>query len=202
MKLFWCPRTRASRAVWLLEEAGVAYERVLIDLRDAEAKKDAAFQAASPMGKVPALEDGEVRMADSAAIALYIADRYPAAGLAPAIDDPQRGRYLYWMTYAPGVIEPAMAEKFAGWETNRAQRGWGDFEIMIEVWEQELGDRPWLLGERFSAADIMVGSSAVFMRMFGILPDSRVLNEYADRCLARPAYQRALALEDELPASD
>ncbi|MDH3588579.1 MAG: glutathione S-transferase family protein, partial [Gammaproteobacteria bacterium] len=193
--LLWCHRTRASRAVWLLEEAGVPYDRVYIDVRDAAAKEDPAFRAASPMGKVPALEDGEVRMADSAAIALYIADRYPAAGLAPAIDDPERGRYLYWMTYTPGVIEPAMTEKFGGWEANRGQHGWGDFDAMIETWEKALVPGPWLLGDRFSAADIMVGSSAVFLRMFEILPDSPVLNDYADRCLARPAYQRAMSLE-------
>ncbi|NNM20938.1 MAG: glutathione S-transferase family protein [Gammaproteobacteria bacterium] len=200
MKLFWCPQTRASRAVWLLEEAGVEYERVLIDVRKKDAKNDPAFLAASPMRKVPALEDGAVRVADSAAICLYIADRYPQQALAPPVDSPLRGRYLFWMTYAPGVIEPAMAEKFAGWETARGQRGWGDFELMIETWERELGDAPWLLGEQFSAADIMVGSSAVFMRMFGIMPDSPRLNDYADRCLARPAYQRALALDEPSPA--
>jgi len=76
-----------------------------------------------------------VYVADSAAIALYLADRYPAAGLAPAIDDPSRGQYLYWMTYTPGVIEPAMMEKFTGQEVSRASSGWGNWDTMIEVLE-------------------------------------------------------------------
>ena len=103
IKLYWCPKTRASRSLWLLGELGVEFERVHIDLRDPESRADSGFRAASPMGKVPAIADGEVRLADSAAIALYLADRYPRAGLAPAIDHPDRGRYLYWSTYTPGA---------------------------------------------------------------------------------------------------
>jgi glutathione S-transferase len=136
---------------------------------------------------------GVVRMADSAAIGLYLADRYPAAGLAPAIDDPRRGAYLYWMTYTPGVIEPAMSEKFNNWKVSRATSGWGDFGTMIEVLEKGLAEGPWLLGGQFTAADVLVGSSVYFMKLFGILPESRALADYADRCLARPAYQKALA---------
>ncbi len=197
MKLYWSPRTRASRAVWMLEEAGVPYERVTIDIRDEAAKADPDFRAASPMGKVPALEDGEVRMADSAAICMYLADRYPDAGLAPAIDDPARGRYLYWMVFTPGVIEPAMAEKVGGIEPNPGRNGWGSFAAMIATLEDGLRAGTWLLGEQFSAADVMVGSSAAFMQMFGLLPESDSIAGYVDRCLARPAYQRALALEPQ-----
>ena len=196
MKLFWCPKTRASRAVWLLEEAGVDYAIERVDLRDETAKDPAGFSAASPMGKVPALEDGQVRMAESSAIALYVADRYAAGRLAPVIDSPDRGRFLYWMFFTPAVVEPAMAEKFGNWKTNRGQNGWGDFDSMIETWEHGLGEKPWLLGDQFSVADVMVGSSAVFLRMFGALPESPILHAYADRCLARPAYQKALALDD------
>jgi glutathione S-transferase len=196
MKLFWCPRTRASRAVWLLEELGLPYERVTIDVRDPEARAEPSFRAASPMGKVPALEDGDVRLADSAAIALYVADRYGGGVLAPAVDEPDRGRFLFWMFYAPGVMEPAMAEKMGGWPTSRGSHGWGDFDSMIEALEAGLEPGPWLLGERFTAADILVGSTAVFMRMFGLLPDSACINAYADRCLERPAYQKALAMDE------
>lgn len=200
--LFWCPRTRASRILWLLEEMQEPFEVHTVDIRDPAARGDAGFRACSPMGKVPAIRDtrpdGEVRVADSAAIALYLADRYPAAGLAPSIDDPRRGAYLYWMTYTPGVIEPAMAEKFNGWQVGRATSGWGDFEQMVEVLEKGLQPGPWLLGEQFTAADVLVGSSAYFMKLFGILPDRPPIEAYADRCLARPAYQRALARDAEL----
>ena len=147
MKLFWCPKTRASRAVWMLEEAGLAYERVLVDLRDRTAERDPDFLAASPMGKVPALVDGEVRMADSAAICLYVADRYAPGRLAPALDHDDRGRFLYWMIFAPGVIEPAMAEKGGGWTPDPGRHGWGSFDRMIKTLERGLENGPWLLGE-------------------------------------------------------
>ncbi len=195
MKLYWSPQTRATRATWMLEEAGVEYEIEEIDIRAAERRDSAAFRAASPMGKVPALEDGDVRMSETAAICIYVADKYAAGRLAPTLDDPLRGKYLYWMLYTPAVIEPAIAEKHSGTEPNRFRSGWGDFDVMIETLEAGLDDRHWILGEQFTAADVMLGSSVVFMRMFGMLPDSALLSAYADRCLERPAYIRARAIE-------
>lgn len=200
--LFWCPQTRASRILWLLEEMNEPFDVRMIDIRDPAARNDPDFMAASPMAKVPAIMDttpnGVVKMADSASIALYLADRYPAAGLAPAIDDPSRGSYLYWMTFTPGVIEPAMMEKFTGQEVARASSGWGNFETMIEVLEAGVKKGPWLMGEQFSAADVLVGSSVHFMEMFGILPDNPELLAYRERCLERPACMKALARDAEL----
>ena len=195
MKLFWCARTRASRAVWMLEELGVDYEREVVDLRDPGAGEDPHFLQASPLGKVPALDDDGVRIADSAAICLYLADRYGNGRLAPGLDDPQRGRYLYWMFFSPSTMEPAMAEKMGGWQTNPGAHGWGDFDRMVAALQSGVEAGPWLLGESFSAADVMVGSTAAFMRMFKILPANGPIDAYVDRCLSRPAYQRALALD-------
>jgi glutathione S-transferase len=195
IRLYWCAQTRASRILWLLEELGEPFEVKEINLQDKHARADTGFKAASPMGKVPAISDGEVNMADSAAIGLYLADRYTGAGLAPSIDDPLRGTYLYWMTYTPGVMEPAMAERFNNWEVNPGSSGWGNFDIMISTLQNGLANGPWLLGERFSAADVLVGSTVNFMKMFGILPQSRVLSDFLQRCLERPAYVRALARE-------
>ena len=195
MKLFWCPQTRASRAMWMLEESGVDYERVLIDIRDPDAPRDPDFGAASPMGKVPALADGDVKMAESAAICLYVADRYPECGLAPPLDDARRGEYLFWLLYTPAVIEPAMSEKFRGTQTNRFSSGWGDFDAMIETLDHGLQTGPWLLGETFSAADVMVGSSVIFMDGFNLLPDSAVLRAYLERSAARPGYRTAMAAD-------
>jgi glutathione S-transferase len=179
----------------MMEESGLEYEPVLIDIRDPQARANPDFLAASPMGKVPALEDGEAKMADSAAICLYIADRY-ANDLALAVDDPGRARFLFWMFFSPGVMEPAMAQKMAGWDSNRHAHGWGDHELMIETLEMGLEKGPWLMGEQFTAADIMVGSTAYFMRLFGILAENSSINAYVDQCLERPAYQYVLEMNE------
>ena len=195
MKLYWCPKTRAVRALWMLEELGQPYQRVLIDIRDPAARADPAFRAASPMGKVPALEDGATRLWDSGAICAYLADQYPGAGLAPPIGHPDRGAYLQWLMYTNSVIEPAMAEKFSQAPVSTVAHGWGSFELMLETLRQGLERGPWILGERFSAADVLLGMSCHFLRQFGAVKDEPRLFAYADRCAARPALQRALALE-------
>ncbi len=191
MKLFWAPQTRSSRAVWMLEEAGVEYELEHIDIRDDGRQDNVDFRAASPMRKVPALQDHNVQMAESAAICLYIADRYCPGVLAPTIDDPDRGRFLYWLMYTPAVIEPTMSEKLNKIEPNRGRNGWGDFKSMINTLSDGLGGNPWILGDHFSAADVMLGSSVNFLQLFGLLGDAPVLTAYVDRCRERPAYQTA-----------
>lgn len=195
MKLFWAPNTRAFRAVWLLEEAGVPYERVKIDIRDEKSKANPALRAASPMGKVPALEDGPVRVWDSGAICAYIADQYPAKQLAPPIGDPHRGAYLMWLMFTNSVIEPAMAEKFAKLAANPVQYGWGSWDQMLSMLRSGLERGPWILGDRFSAADVLLGSSCHFMRQFKLVSDDPILDAYLKRCEARPALQRAHAIE-------
>ena len=196
MKLYWAPQTRSSRAVWMLQEAGVDYEIATVDIRADDRHDSDEFRAASPMGKVPALVDGDVMMSESAAICLYVADRYSSGNLAPALDNSSRGRFLYWLMFTPAVIEPAMSEKFNDIEPNPGRSGWGSFDLMVKTMEKGLAGNRWLLDDKFSAADVMVGSSVVFMRMFDMLPDSPTLAEYADRCLQRPAYQKAMALEE------
>jgi glutathione S-transferase len=194
MKLFWAPQTRSTRAFWMLEEAGVRYETTKIDIRAENRDDPADFRHASPMGKVPAIIDGDVAMSESAAICIYVADRYCSGSLAPGLDDSARGKFLYWCMYTPAVIEPAMSEKFSKVETNAVRNGWGDFDSMIRTLDDGIEGKQWIVGETFSAADVMVGSSVVFLRMFDMLPDSKNLNDYADRCLARPAYAAAMEL--------
>jgi glutathione S-transferase len=195
IKLFWHPKTRAQRIVWLMEEVCLKYDRVLIDIRNSSKPRDPEFAEASPMGKVPALADGDIKLSDSAAIAMYIADKYPQTDLAPGVRDAKRAPYLYWMVFTPGAIEPAIGEKFYGWPPNKLQNGWGDFDTMIKTFEGGLREGPWLLGEKFSAADVMCGSSAAFMKQIGILPESQALTDYAARCEARPAYRRSLEID-------
>lgn len=192
MKLYWAPQTRSPRAIWMLEESGMDYDMELVDLRGADRKDSDEFRMASPMGKVPAISDGDVHMSESAAICLYIADRYGSAKLAPSVDDSKRGKFLYWIMYTPAVVEPAMSEKVSKVEVNRGRNGWGDFDSMIQVWDDALDGKDWILGDQFTAADVMLGSSATFLSMFKLLPETRNLGNYADRCQARPAYQRAM----------
>ena len=199
LTLFWCPATRAVRGYWMVEELGTDYELVEIDIHDATATANEAFRAASRMAKVPAIthvRDGVVtELAESAAICLYLADAYPGAGLAPPIGHPDRGRFLYWMFFVPGVVEPVAMEKLTGAAPNRVSHGWGDFDAMLSVLESGLSQGPWLLGDSFSAADVMVGSAVHFLSQAGVLPEEGRLGDYAAACLARPAYQRALAAE-------
>lgn len=192
MKLFWAPQTRSQRAIWMLEETGIDYEMERIALSSPDRADSTEFLAASPMGKVPAIVDGDVAMSESAAICIYLADRYGAGKLAPALDGPDRGKFLYWTLYTPAVVEPSMSEKFNNVESNRHRSGWGDFDLMITTWDDALEGREWIVGDHFTAADVMLGSSAVFLRLFNMLPESKNLDAYADRCLARPAYQRSV----------
>ena len=197
MKLFWAPQTRSLRAIWMLEEAGVDYDLELVDIRAADRHDSEEFLAASPMAKVPALVDGAAGMAESAAICLYVADRDRAGHLAPAFDSEQRGQFLFWLMYTPAVVEPALTVKFNKIEAARVRNGWGDFDTMIETFDDGLQDRTWIMGEEFTAADVMLGSSAIFLRQFNMLPDTRNISAYADRCEARDAFQRALAAAGE-----
>src|SRR5450631_202294 len=195
MKLYWAPRTRSLRALWVLEEAGAPYERVRLDLSIGE-QKSPEFRAINPMAKVPALTDGPVAIAESGAICAYVADTYPAASLAPPLGDPARGRYLQWLFFSPGCIEQAFLVKSANAQVRPESAGFGEFDRVFDVLEAAVATSPWLLGERFSAADVMIGLDLHFgIDIFKLVPSRPVLRAYVDRCLARPALERAKAIE-------
>ncbi len=197
MKLYWAPRTRSLRALWVIEEAGAPYERVRIDL-SADEQKTPDFRAINPMAKVPALTDGPVAVAESGAICAYVAEAHPKAGLAPPLGDPARGRYLQWLFFSPGCIEPALLTKTANIPVDPRMASFGDFDRVFDVLEAAVAKGPWLLGERFSAADVMIGLDLHFgIDIFKLVPTRPVLRAYIDRCLARPALQRAKAIEAE-----
>jgi len=191
MQLYWCPRTRSATALWLMEETGKPYERVLIDISTG-AQKQADYLAINPMGKVPALKDGEVTLAENAAICAYVAERYPDAKLSPPIGDPLRAKFLYWLFFLPGCIEPAMVQLSTKFEINPVAAGWGEAQRPFDVLDAALSKGPWLLGENFSAADVAMGSMLNFaVRMFKMVPQRPSFDAYIDRCVARPAFQRA-----------
>jgi glutathione S-transferase len=191
MKLYWAPRSRSFSALWLMEETGQPYERVLTDIT-AGAQKTPEYLAINPMGKVPALKDGDATMAEAAAICAYVAERYPEAGLAPALGDPMRAKYLYWLFFAPSCIEPAMVQVATKIEMNSMSAGWGDAQRVFDVLDAALAKGPWILGENFSAADIAIGSGLNFaVRLFKMVPSRPSFDAYIARCMARPAFQRA-----------
>jgi glutathione S-transferase len=191
MKLYWAPRTRSFSALWLMEETGQPYERVLIDL-SAGAQKTAEYLAINPMAKVPALQDGDATLAEAAAICAYVAERYPEAKLAPPLGDPGRAKYLYWLFFSPGCIEPAMVQVATKVEMPSVAAGWGEAQRVFDVLDAALAKGPWILGERFSAADIIVGSGLNFaVKLFKMVPSRPSFDRYIEACSARPAFQRA-----------
>lgn len=196
MKLYWAPRTRSMRAFWILEEAGKPYEKELVDIRSGK-QSTPAYHKINPMEKVPALTDGEAAVAESAAICAYVAERYPEAGLAPPVGDPLRGRYLQWLAFAAGCIEAAFTQKFAKLEIPSVQAGWGDFDRVFNVIDEAVTPGPWILGERFSAADVMIGGDLFFgSTLLKILQPKPASAAYISRCTQRPAFKRAQVLNE------
>jgi glutathione S-transferase len=194
MQLFYSPRSRSFSTLWLMEETGQPYERVLTDITKG-AQKHPDFLAVNPMGKVPALKDGEATLGEAAAICAYVAERYPEARLAPALGDPRRAKYLYWLFFAPSCIEPAIIQLFTKIEVPTSTAGWGSASQVFDVLDQALEKGPWILGDDFSAADVIIGSGLHFaIRMFKMVPPRPSFDRYLDRCAARPAFQRATAL--------
>ncbi|MDE2376657.1 glutathione S-transferase family protein [Bradyrhizobium sp.] len=191
IKLYWSPRSRSFSTIWLMEETGLPYERVLTDISTG-AQKSSGYLKINPMGKVPALTDGEAALGEAAAIIAYIADRYPQTKLAPPSDDLKRARYLQWLFFSPSCIEPALIQLFTKIEVPSSTAAWGSATQVFDVLDAALAKGPWILGEQFSAADIVIGSSLNFaVRLFKMVPSRPSFEAYIARCAARPAFQRA-----------
>jgi glutathione S-transferase len=168
----------------MLDECGAKYEIVPVDLEKRE-HKTPEFLAINPSGKLPALVDGATRIFEGAAIGLYLGDRFPEANVAPAIGSAERGRYLSLMVYSTSQLEPAMGDMLLK-EKTLPSRGWTDFETVKDVIERELGDGPYLFGERFTLADVMTGSMLMWSRLWGSATGRPQLEAYVDRLAARP----------------
>ncbi len=196
LTLYHAPRTRAFTALWLLEELGQPFEVHSFDMASGY-HRSPEYLALNPMGKVPMLMDGDTPVSEMGAIALYLLERFPGSGLAPAVGDPKRAEFLRWMFFVPGIVEPALAQKFFGWQPPRASVAWGSYDLMIEVAEKGLESGPWLLGDTFSAADVVVGAALRFGVLFGAI-DSPAIKAYVERATARPAFERAMAREASL----
>lgn len=190
--LYHHPYTRASGTVWMLEEVGVAYELKFVDVMAGE-QKAPEILALNPMGKLPLLTDDGVVVTESAAIGLYLADRYAPGRLAPALDDRARGTYLRWSLFAPSVIEPGAMAKLAGWAAKEGQVGWGSHDAMLVAMEQAITGRDFILGDTFSMADVIFGGTLRYMLTFKMIDALPAFTAYVERLEQRPALQRSIA---------
>jgi glutathione S-transferase len=198
LTLYHASPSRSSIVHWMLEELGEPYKLEVLNLRAGDQRKP-AYLAINPMGKVPTLKDGDVVVSEVAAICCYLADAYPKARLAPPIGDKRRGDYLKWLFYGPSCLEPAMIDKALNRPpAPRSTAGWADYDTVIEVLRSAVGAREYLLGEQFTAADIVIGSGLRWGMLFKMFPELPEFVTYVDRLKARPAMQRQLAKDEEL----
>jgi glutathione S-transferase len=197
MKLYHSPRSRSGRPRWLLEEMGVPYELVTLDFSKNE-HKTADYLKIHPHGQVPALVDDDVTLYESAAICMYLADKFSDKGMAPAFGSPLRAEYYQWMVYSVATLELPVITIFLHTvmlpEDQRSSKlveeARKTFSGIAHVIAQRLEGRPYLLGD-FSAADVMIGSTLAWGQFMGLLAEQPKLQEYVGRLIQRPGYQKA-----------
>ena len=194
------PNTRSAGVLMLLEELGAPYELHVLNLKTGEQRLP-QYTAINPMGKVPAVTcDGEL-VTEQPAVFIYLADLFPDAGLAPAVDDSLRGPYLRWLAFYGSSFEPAVVDKAQKREpAPRNMSPYGDYDTMLGTLTQQLAKGPFLLGTRFTAADILWGAALTAMTKFGLVPELPVIKSHIERVNARPAVIRARAKDAELAA--
>ncbi len=198
---YHAPQTRSSSILWLLEELGATRETRILDLKKAEHKEPWYLQI-NPMGKVPAITHGGVSVTEAPAIALYLADALPDAGLAPALSDTARGTYLRWLVFNAACVEPAMIDRALKREspTSASMLPYGDAATTIDALAGALAKGPYILGEKFSAADVVIGSGVRWMLMFKLLPERQEFTTYVESLSQRPALLRAMAMDEKFSA--
>jgi glutathione S-transferase len=202
LKLYHASPSRSSIMRWMLEEIGEPYDIELLSLAAGDQFKP-AYLAINPMAKVPALMHDGAIITEAAAICTYLADAFPQAGLSVPIGDPRRGVYLKWLFFAPGCIKPAMIDRAAprAEPARRAMLGHGDFDTVMNVVANGVAKGPYLMGEQFTAADLVLSSTLRWGLMFKLLPERPEFAAYVGRLGERPALQRAVALDQELAAA-
>ena len=199
MKLYYAPRTRSSRPRWLLEELGVPYELVRLDLGKHE-HKSPEYRKIQPHGLVPALVDGEVTIFESVAICLYLADKFPDKGLAPPPGSPERGAYYQWMIYAAATVDPTIERIVELNKLRDEERPPGAMDKARARW-REIGavltrateGREFLVGDRLTAADVLMSSLMSWAMLAGLLADFPSVQAWSKNLGGRPAAKRARA---------
>jgi glutathione S-transferase len=201
LTVFHAPHSRSHGVRILLEELQAAHDLQVLDMASGQ-QREAAYLAVNPMGKVPALRHGDTVVTEQAAVYMYLAELYPERGLSPAVGDPLRGPYLRWMVYYGSCFEPAMVDRAMKREPAPPSTSpYGDVATVLRLVQAQLEAGPWWLGERFSAADVLWASALGWMTRFGLVPATPDQMAYLERFQARPAVQRAKALDEALVAA-
>ena len=198
---FHAPNTRSSGALILLEELGAEYQLHVLNMKAGE-QREPTYLAINPMGKVPAILHNGALITEQVAIYLYLADLYPEAGLTPAIGDPLRGPYLRWMVFHAACFEPALidrAQKHAA--APKSMSPYGDYDTMLKTLTDQLEKGPYILGNKFTVADVLWGTALTWTVMFKLVPEVPVIKAYIDRVNARPSVARMRAKDAELVAA-
>jgi glutathione S-transferase len=199
--LFHSPHTRSSGTLVLLEEIGAPYALRVVDMKGGEQRRS-DYLAINPMGKVPAILHDDALVTEQVAIYLYLADLFPESGLAPAIGDSLRGPYLRWMVFYAACFEPAVVDRAMNRDPGgQAMSPYGDYDTMLATLTAQLKRGPWLLGERFSAADVLWGTALTWTTGFKLVPELPEITGYLARFNVRPAVARAQARDAELIAA-
>jgi glutathione S-transferase len=192
--LYHAPQSRSSRMIWLLEDLGAPYQiRPVSIFRPMTGTGSGDPANPHPDKQVPAIEHGNVLVAESVGIVLYLTDSFPWAGLGPVVGDPRRGAYLTWLSWYAAALEPAMFAAM-GDELGAAPMKQRRYDAAIRRIEDALAQGPYMMGEHFSGADLLIGSAIAFARH--VFPDSPAIDAYVARCKARPAALRAIDLDD------
>ena len=200
--LYHIAPSRSSIVHWMLEEVGQPYELRVLNHKKGE-NREGAYLAVNPMGKVPALVHGGVVITEAAAICCYLADAFPDAGLSVPLGDRRRGPYLKWLFFSPGCLEPAVIDRMFKREPAppASALGYGDFDTVLDVLAGAIEPGPFLLGEQFTAADVVIGAGLRWGMATGAVPERAEIVAYAARLAERPALARAFAKDQELAAA-
>jgi glutathione S-transferase len=194
--LFHRPKTRSSRFIFLLEELEAPYQIKLVTTRTRDGGGSVDPANPHPHGKVPAIDDDGAVVFESPAVAIYLTDKFPKNRLGPVAGESNRGAYLSWLCYYTGVLEPAIMSKFMNVEVPRGTAGWVPVDEAIPAVIKALSPGPYILGERFSAADVLYGTTFAMFGQNPMMPKSAVIDDYVRRIVARPAFGRAQARDN------
>jgi glutathione S-transferase len=200
LTFFHSPNTRSAGAFILLEELGASYDLHILNMKAAE-QRGAEYLKVNPMGKVPAILHGDALVTEQVALFIYLADLFPEAGLTPGLGDPLRGPYLRWLAYYGSCFEPAVVDRAMKREpAPPSMCPYGDFDTMLQTLVDQLKKGPYILGDRFTAADVLWVTSLTWITAFKLVPELPEIMDYIGRINRRPSVEKVKAFDAKLMA--